>query len=218
MPQRSVIQFSLRGLVAIITGVAIVMGVLSPWIRDFEPGRQQRILTFFLTITAGLMFGLLLLCLLRYRVEQRCGTRHCRLTHKYDSTFSEILAGACFVFVLASNGLSVFSLRDEPVKFFAMSRIMWFMYGALLSSTVTWIWWKRTKCSAELCDNGVIFGLRFLPWSKFKHFLWNVDRGTLSVNTNWGSLKFDVPEEHRAQVSRILELNLHEERTSSKPR
>jgi hypothetical protein len=193
------------------------MGVLSPWIRDFEPGRQQRILSFFLTITAGLFFGLLLLCLLRYRVEQRCGTRQCRLTYKYDSTFHEIMGAACFVLVLASSGMSVFSQRDEPAKFFVMSRIMWFMYGALLSSTVTWIWWKRTKCSAELCDNGIIIGLGFHAWSKFKHFLWNAERGTLSFQTNWGSLKFDVPEEHRALVTRILELHLHEVQPHPKP-
>lgn len=210
-PQRSVMQFSLRGLVTIVTGVAIIMGILSPWIRSFEPGKQQRILTFFLIVTAGLIVGLLLACLSRYRVERRCGMRRCRIVHEYDSIFYQVIGGICVSLMLFTNGLNVFVSRPaEPVELYFLSRINCFLYGALSSGIVTWIWWRRGRCSAELCDNGLVFGFRFYSWSKFKYCVWSADRSTLSFKTKWGTLTFDVPEEHRAQVDRMLELHLHE--------
>jgi hypothetical protein len=218
MSQRSIMQFSLRGIVAIVTGVAILAAILSPWIRTFEPARQQRVGAFIVISTVGLLCGLMLSCYFRYRLERRAGSRLVPLSPRLGLWYSEAMfAGSCAL-MLFTQFMSVTSGLGDNAALYKMIRINWFMWGMLSAGVVTWIWWRRAKYTVELCEHGVAFPFIFRPWSKFNHFAWNADRGVLSLKTNWGSLEFDVAEENRSEVSRILELYLHEELTNSKIR
>ena len=79
------------------------------------------------------------------------------------------------------------------------------LFGFLLSLEFFYIAYATIRVT--MSDRGVLMGMRFVPWQRFSGYLWQSDRD-LELLVHRRRYRFRVPEQVRADVQKILDLDI----------
>jgi hypothetical protein len=220
---RTVLQFSLRSILAAATILSVLLAVFVPLLRAQPPTFRGHLLWGILISTALAVVGLGVLCRRRWRIEIRGGRlllrpKRLNLWIEYLPCalmvviFGGFLVGAC---VMAIPTIKNMSRLDQVPGLPPMGFVMLVMFISAFAPlmlglvyAITLSWWQVTPMTLEIRENGVgIGGLRFLPWSAITGCQW-MDGKHAAILTLWcHSRKYVVvmPLNTRESVQRLLE-------------
>jgi hypothetical protein len=213
-PQKSMLQFSLRGSFWWLTALAILLAIAVPVVRSWPPERQTILLhlsaTFFATIflSAGLIFWL------RFRAEKLCGEILLVVSPIQVGTSPHWKPQVFLPLMLASNtGLHiVLSLHSSannlllPGTVGVNSHMYACLTAVLLMLALYHLWFKGRFAGTEFGENGMIRGgLRYSPWNSFSWYTWDDSKSVVNFRTKFSRTPVGVGPGHQQEIDAILQ-------------
>jgi hypothetical protein len=164
-------QFGLRGILLLVTAAAVLIAVLTPWLRDWEPSRLLKLAM--LAATAGGWFILDYVASGRRqrRAEQQGGELRLllpTLDARKRRIFENVAAAVMLVLWAA---LAVWTTADEDSLWLPcwLSLMVGMQIGRAYSD--------RLSQRIEFRENGLVHGGLFAPWSGLRKCAWQVAPG-----------------------------------------
>ncbi len=220
---KTVLQFSLRSLLAAVTILSVLLAVFVPLVRAQPPEVRRHMLLVILGLAALAVVGLVVLCVRRWRVETRGGDLLLRPKHP-TPWFGPVL---WLMLVVIFGGLLAFQcvamgpfLMKELPRFeremeLGLPPMAWLIaiavFAPLMLSLVyalALLWWRVTPMTLEIRENGIGFGgLRFLPWRAVTGYHWmDAKRGVrLTISSAAGKHVAVISPGDRDPVQRLLD-------------
>ncbi len=212
------LQFSLRWLLIAVTGLAVLFGILGPWLRNAN--REAVVVLAGLAVVTIVVFSATL-ALISWRFNRRCRKAGPvlwalpRYRKRLWRNVSVVVLGIYALMLLAMIGL----YSSAPWMGPAGPRGFWdpilnsgFGFFAFMVATLVFsqsntglmsLFSRRTLA----CEQGLIDQLGFIPWKEVKDDEWQAD-GTLWIRYRFdvtNPIKLKVAEKHRDTVEAVLE-------------
>jgi hypothetical protein len=178
--ERDEMRFSLRGLMLLMTAVAIVAGVLGASLQSVDSEGRAVLLAMW-GLSAAIVVGRVGYCAMkRWRLIRAAGPTVYVLAPRgfFGSARSEWMAvliglicislGVYYMTLMAAN-VSGPGMKMDPTDVGVFPSIL---SGLLISYGIGFVWWKRT---VQLCDGGVVYGIRLLRWSHITKHIWDAN-------------------------------------------
>jgi hypothetical protein len=222
--RQSVMQYSLRAILIATLAVAVLCGVLAPFLRNSTAFREA-----FLRAAAMASLGAALPvafnCWIRFRLEGQCGalllvvSKHSRKRRVWMLGLNIIGAFCLLAFdIYINTRLNSMRAALPPARQSNPNfSILPFMAGSYLANVFLNFWWKGATNSTELCENGVIIcGSRLIPWSEFRGYRKAFD-GTLQMLERHTFHALQIPQEIWPEVIAICDSHIPALATSRTP-
>lgn len=190
------LQFSLRGILLVLTLCAVAFAILAPIVQAQTYEQRVALAIGYLVLVLVITFAAFLLRLKSATVLKQAGER-VYVTGKTPMTWSQwviILMGILLVF-FAWPFIAVKGLNILPVV--AQNVLVSVIFLAAIFDN------RRL----DLRQNGIVFmRIHYVPWAKIKSYRWTGERSEKLVlkHAPFGSSTLKVPAADREAVERIL--------------
>ena len=197
---RTVLQFSLRSILATATILSVLLAAFVPLLRAQPQPFRGHLLWGILISTAFAVAGLGGLCRRRWWIETRGGKlllrpKRSNLWIEYLPCilmvviFGGLLVGACVLTMPVIRNISrLDQVSGLPPNGFVMLVMFISAFAPLMLGLVyaiTLFWWQVTPMTLEIRESGVgIGGLKFFPWSVITSCQW-MDGKHAAILTLW---------------------------------
>jgi hypothetical protein len=218
-PQERLLQFSLRGSLLLITGVATLVALAVPAVRSLSPEQQialSRLAATFLgtcMILGGFIFWL------RYRAERSCG-EILLVVPSMKPTKSKFWKPQVIISIMMLVGMplqlytslqSSTIILQRPNARISLS-LSWLPYlvvclaAVQLMTVIFHIWFRNRFLSTEIGENGMIRGgLQYAPWSTYTGYSWNASKNVVDLRTKFSRTPVPVSPDHFERMDDILQ-------------
>jgi hypothetical protein len=201
------LQFSIRGLLWVMLGMAILGAIAGPFVRDFSP-EQWRKFVLVLAIAGLGFFHAWVWTIWQHRRIERLSGQVLFSSRMKGMPPMQLLSRASvvlFTLMIVYVGIMSAKLNVSLVAF-----IMGICLSALLSGASIAFYLSlllrpsRHQTSVLFCEHGIIWtGFRFVPWSRIRIGNWEPTTGRLVWSLNRAFVLY-VPEADRQLVDAIL--------------
>jgi hypothetical protein len=207
--QRARMQFSLKRLLAAIAISAVILAIISPWIRTIESERSWLFFSLAMTVVGGMAFTWINESAQQRKVEKRCGKR---LLTALAPTRT-ILKCVGLMMTLAavwSVVIIVWVVLIWRLPFEGGMKVAIHVFGLMVGFQVGNIRWKRvfgeSHTTVDICQNGIVIAATtYLPWKSVRVCNWDIESGQLLIRGHIVGAQLTVPREVRSEMARILE-------------
>ncbi len=224
-PQKhTLVRISLRSMLAITFGVAVVMAVAGPHINALEPEKKWQLLITLISMVGGMAITTLFIARQRHQAGQQCGpllvslAKEMKNRNKKWMRWLSLLIFAPLMVINFSGAASSYS----PVQPFYVKLIRFSLLPALYSLSMTHLclalWAEGYSQGIKLCANGILHANKFYAWnsSALRDMYWGQSGEKLVINIKRAPITTPVPPEQREAVEAILE-NYYRPNRPSKP-
>ncbi len=190
-------------MLAITTGVAVVMAVAGPYINTLEPEKKWRLLYSTACFGVGMAIATIRMVYLRSKLGQLCGQLLLALAEhtKRRKWWNR------WVFLFISSPLFVFVAYIGSDSNFLYTLFLPLPYGWITAQQGLEAWAEGYSESLELCENGILFDNKFHAWKShaLRHIGWDLAEEKLMFNINRFSFAVPVPSKQREAIDAIVE-------------
>ena len=201
--QHTVVRISLRSMLAITTGVAVVMAVAGPYINALEPEKKWQLLYSTAYFGVGMAIATIRMVYHRSKLGHLCGQLLLALAvhnerWKWWKRWVFLFISLPLFVYTAYNG----SELNSPYTLFLPLLSGWITAGLGLEA-----WAEGYSESLELCENGILFDNKFHAWKShaLRHMGWDLAEEKLMFNIDPFNFAVSVPPEQREAADAILE-------------
>jgi hypothetical protein len=202
--RQTIMQYSLRGMLLATLGVAVLCAVIIPLLKYLNLDAAD--LRWRLGWTAaGAVSTVVFRCVMRYKIEHKCGALLAVITSQSKSSrrwaiAAGFIGGAALVFLGLYEGSS--SPAGDPISMNSL------FGGCFLASAFLSLWWKEIAHACELCEHGVVAdSMRLLPWSSFRGYRRAYDN-SLQLLLKHDFFTLRVPPDQEPRVIEIFDTHI----------
>jgi hypothetical protein len=178
------VRFSIRALLVATIAVAVMAAVLGPNFRGIPAGQRMPVAALWGLCLVVTLLQVARLAWRRYRLEFAAGRRI--VSAPWGGTYSGhagqwgVFLGAGFAVgvgilnqLLVHQKIALTSTRLDQFFDFAIAPLI---SGTCIAFGIGLVWWQRT---AQFREHGLLYGLRFMPWTHVTH--WKFAHGLLML-------------------------------------
>ena len=218
--QHTIFRFSLRSLLAITSGVALVMTVASPWLRVLDDFQWWHLRAVLAVVTTGMASSLLYFILTRRNIGMQCGKLLLTLQERPPRNLMQFEWGM-LLFGLVYAIVYLFFVgdptnRDDIGIVFVPTVTLPFLFwwSTRLAKHGLALWAEGFGQTVEFCENGLVIGNRLHKWDSptLRDIHWTMpgDGIVLSINRHFLTVPVapqtvPVPPQQCEGVEAILE-------------
>jgi hypothetical protein len=202
--RQSVMQYSVRGIMLATLAVGIVCAVAMPLLKVLDLSAWALGWTFGWAL-AGAICSVAFRCIMRYKVEQKCGALLFTIPSVTRRGRRWAIGGG-IVGGISMIAVDLWTASTSPYQ--APLSIQAFMGGTFLAGAFLAIWWKGIIHSCELCEHGVVAGsISLMPWTSFCGYRRAYDN-SLQVLLKHNFFTLRVPPDQEQQVLEIFDTHI----------
>ncbi len=210
--KHTVVRISLRSMLAITFGVAVVMAVAGPYINALDAEKKWQLLYSTAYFGVGMAIATIRMVYRRSKLGHLCGqlllalavhTKRRKWWNRWVLMFSSLPIFVYFAYIMSGS--------DFPYSLFLP-----LLYGWIAAQQGLEAWAEGYSESLELCENGILSDNKFHAWKSpaLRHMGWDLAEEKLMSNINRYSFAVLVPPEQREAVDAILENYYRASRTT----
>ena len=219
--QHTVVRISLRSMLAITFGIALVMAVAGPYINALSTEKKWDLLITLVSMLSGMTIATLFFTRQRHRAGQQCGPLLVSLAKEIKSRNKKWMRWVWLVGIIPfavfsfSGVASPYNATPLYLKLFRLG-ILPTLYSLFMTQMGLTLWAEGYSQGIQLCENGILFMHKFYAWNSpgLRDMYWGQVEGKLVININRTPMTTLVPPEQREAVDAILENYYRASRTT----
>ena len=199
--QHTVVRISLRSMLAITSGVAVVMAVAGPYINALSPEKKWHLLYTLISMLGGMAIATLFIARQRYQAGQQCGPLLVPLAKEIKGRNKKWMRWVWLVGIIPFAAFSfsgVASSRDVAQSWyvtFGRFGLLPACYSLAMTQMALALWAEGYANGIELCENGVLGMHKFYAWNSpaLRDMYWGQVEGKLVININRAPITVSRP-------------------------
>lgn len=205
----TIVRFSLRSMLMLTFGIAVVMALAGPFYRAQPYEFQIRLIASVVALIVGMAIGTFKL----YRKRKHFEQQYRPLLFSFPTPLAHHKIWLRWIWLLVVLPAPLIYINFFTLQSGFSSSLLVCMYvltvnmGIGLTPTTLFLWTEGVASTIHLCEKGLLFPTTFYAWDspRIKEIRWNNANCHLMVYyIFYDQLSIQVPEEQRETVDTII--------------